>query len=198
MSMMNIHTLRGYTLLEMVVAVGVFSMVMLVATGSYLTLINLDRESRSTTDVMTNLSFVVESMSREIRTGTAYRCDNNQNMPNCSGVTGGTSFSFTDSRSPARRIEYFLEDGQIMVTIDDGESNVTSALTDSRVEVDSLRFFVKGVGTTGLEAEMQPQVRFIVTGTANTGEREEPFTLQGSAVGRELEVSRAHTSPCLV
>lgn len=182
---------RGYTLLEMIVSVGVFSMVMLAATSSYLALIHLDRESRAMTDVMTNLSFVVESMTREIRTGHTYKCNDSDLTPNCATGTGGDSFSFIDARTPSREVRYFLQSGQVKAAIDvgaDGIGVVTSPLTDSRVTINSLKFFVKGVGITGSDAIIQPQVRFVLSGTAVVkGSETITFQLQGSATRRDLE-----------
>lgn len=174
---------RGYTLLELIVSVGIFSVIMLIVTSAYLNLVHLDRKARATSDVMTNLSFVVESMSREIRTGTNYRC--NTNGTNC--TNGGTSFRFSDSRSPSRTITYTLTNSQVFVTVD----GATSALTDPRVTVSTLTFYVRGVGTLVGDgtAYASPQVTFVMRGTVEPepGEVVE-FSLQGSATQRYLEL----------
>ncbi len=178
------HFQRGYTLLELIVSVAVFSMVMLAATTAYLSLIDLDRETRATTDVMTNLSFVVESMAREMRTGVAYACNNNLSSPNCVTASGGSSFRFTDSRG--RTIVYSLVNGRVMIQINGATA---LPLTDPRVTVDTLQFFVRGVGTTGANEEAQPQVRFLLAGTAQVeGTDEVTFRIQSLATSRELEI----------
>lgn len=182
---------RGYTLLEMIVSVGIFSLVMLAATSAYLALISLDREARATTDVVTNLSFVIDSMVREIRIGTDYACNNNQSSPNCPS-SPGTSFGFVDSRSPARDVVYSVSGDQVIVTID----GVASTLTDPRVHVDTLAFYVRGVGSSGAEATIQPQVIFVLKGTieAQPGKFVN-FTLQGSATQRLLEFTALDPVP---
>lgn len=178
---------RGYTLLELIVSVGIFSIIMLIVTSAYLMLIHLDRKARATSDVITNLTFVVESMSREIRTGTNYRC--NTTGTNC--TSGGTSFRYSDSRSPSRTITYALQTnaqtqkGQVMVTVDSG-TPVTSSLTDPRVDVNVLTFYVRGVGTAD---SLPPHVTFVMQGSIEPepGEIVE-FSLQGSATQRLLEL----------
>ena len=61
MPMMNACTKRGYTLVELIVSLGLFSMVMLVVTGAYLTLISLDRQARASNQLSATLSFAVET-----------------------------------------------------------------------------------------------------------------------------------------
>ena len=66
---------RGFTLLEMMVSVAVFSVVMVIVAAAYLNLLSLDREARATSDAADSLSFVVDTISaRTIRTGTTYQC----------------------------------------------------------------------------------------------------------------------------
>lgn len=169
----------GYTLLELIVSVGLFSLVMLIVLSAYLTLIHLDRKARATTDVMTNLTFVVESMTREIRTGRDYKC--NTTGTNCSSP--GTSFSFTDSRG--RTIIYTRSaSNQVNISV----NNAVSALTDPRVTVNVLNFYVRGVGTAGPDY-VPPQVTFVMQGTVSPEPGEViDFSLQGSATQRYLEL----------
>lgn len=180
---MKFYPHRGYTLLELIVSVGIFSMVMLAATSAYLSLVATDRQARATADVVTNLSFAVDSMTREIRTGTAYKCNNSSGTPNCT-ATPGTSFGFTDSRSPARTIIYSVVNHQLMVSI----NGVVSSLTDPRVSVDALSFYVRGVGTTGGDALIQPQVLLTLRGTLQTKDKSIAFSIQSSAEQRYLDL----------
>lgn len=168
---------RGYTLLELIVSVGIFSIVMLAATGAYLTLINLDRQARATNDVVTNLSFAVDSMSRAVRTGTNYKC--NKTGQSCP-LTPGTSIEFTDDLG--RTIEYELDTGQIKQEI----NNSPAFLTDSRITIQTLNFYVRGVGTGD---GIQPQVTFTIAGTMTAGVgKTVSFSIEGGATQRRLEL----------
>lgn len=185
---------KGFTLIELVVSVGLFSIIMLIVTSAYLTLVDLDRKARATSDVMTNLSFVVESMAREIRTGTGYQCGTNVSGTifgtNC--TSGGYAFRYTDSRSwiiTYRLVTDANNKGQIMVDINKSGVITTSALTDSRVDINKMDFYVRGVGKTGADTYLSPQASFVIQGSVEleTGKVEE-FSMQTSATQRYLEL----------
>lgn len=89
---MNVpHTRQsGFTLIEMIVSLGVFSIVVTIAVGALLVLIASNDQLQKEQTVMTNLSFAVDSMTREIRTGINYFCDT-ANSPNA-GANGEKIF----------------------------------------------------------------------------------------------------------
>tara|TARA_B100001989_G_scaffold251523_1_gene230914 strand:+ start:2520 stop:3185 length:666 start_codon:yes stop_codon:yes gene_type:complete len=73
--MKNYHsTQKGFTLIEMIVSLAVFSTVITIAVGALLMLIGTNQRLQDEQTVMTNLSFALDSMTREIRTGTNYYC----------------------------------------------------------------------------------------------------------------------------
>jgi prepilin-type N-terminal cleavage/methylation domain-containing protein len=193
--MRNAH--KGYTLLELIVSVGIFSVVMLAATAAYLSLISLDRQARATTDVVTNLSFALDSMAREIRAGKLYACNDSSTVVNCGyaqyGTNPGNSFSFTDGRASPRRVVYSVNTNNQLVaalTPVSGGPTVTYPITDSRIRIDKLNFYVKGVGTTGGEAAVQPQVLFVISGVMQVSPTEQTsFSIQSSATQRLLELN---------
>ena len=82
----------GFTLIEIVVSLGIFSFVITMAVGALLVLIGTSEQLRGEQSVMTNLTFAVDSMTREIRTGTDYFCNS---RPNYSA--GGPNSMFSDS-----------------------------------------------------------------------------------------------------
>ena len=179
------NTSRGYSLLEMIVSVGIFSVIMVIATGAYLTLINLDRQARATNDVVSNLSFAVDSMSRAVRTGKDYKCNNVPNTTCVNVNSPGTSLGFTDS--DGRTIVYSLVNSQIvaLVTPPTG-SAFSSKLTDPRITIQALHFFVRGVGTGD---GIQPQVLFTIAGVLTTDHgKTVTFSIEGGATQRVLDL----------
>lgn len=78
------HT--GFTLVEIIVSLAIFSIVAVIAVGALVRIIGANKKAQSIQDAVNSLNFALESMSREIRTGTDIHCDNS------SGV-GLTSFS---------------------------------------------------------------------------------------------------------
>lgn len=69
----------GFTLIEMIVSLAVFSVVVTISVGALLMLIATNQQLQNEQSVMTNLSFALDSMTREIRTGTNYYCDAQNN-----------------------------------------------------------------------------------------------------------------------
>ena len=178
---------RGYTLLELIVSLGIFSMVMLVVMGAYVSLISLDRQARANNQLAASLSFAIESMARSMRTGTSYDC-NGGGMPyNC--TQGGDSISFVDSQG--QTITYRLKnDGSIGQCTGSLCTDATSvALTDPRIDITSLVFYVRGVGTNGADDLIQPNVTFTISGTMATEDGEvTSFSIQTGATQRLIEL----------
>jgi prepilin-type N-terminal cleavage/methylation domain-containing protein len=167
---------RGYTLLELIVSVGIFSVIMLAIAAAYLSLIAIDRESRAINDSVTNLSFAVDSMGREIRTGKDYKC--NKTGSNC--TNGGDSLRFTDSEG--RQVDYELQNGQLKTTI----AGSAAYSTDPRITISKLTFYVRGVGVGD---GVQPQVTVTMHGSIPVGPtRISSTTVEVSATQRLLEL----------
>jgi prepilin-type N-terminal cleavage/methylation domain-containing protein len=80
-------TQAGFTLIEMIVSLALFSVVVTVAVGALLMLVGANDELQGEQSIMTNLSFALDSMSREIRTGTEYYCVSRPNY-NAGGSNG--------------------------------------------------------------------------------------------------------------
>ncbi len=83
---------RGFTLIEMLVSVAVFSVVMVMALGALLSLSAADRKAQSLKSAIDNLNFAIDSMSRTIRTGYNYHCGS---IAGTDCPTGNNTFVFT-------------------------------------------------------------------------------------------------------
>lgn len=173
---------RGYTLLELIVSVGIFSLVMLAVSSAYLSLIKLDRETRATSDILNNLSFAVDSVGREIRTGKDYDCTPSTSSLDICTSTPGTSLSFVDSNG--RTVVYSVSSSRQIIQTVNGS---VSELTDPRISIDSLLFYVRGVGST--VDGTQPQVTISVQGSVTTSPgRTVSTTVQIGATQRLLDI----------
>lgn len=65
---------NGFTLIEIIVSISIFTVVMLVTMGALLTLNDSSRKAQALRTVIDNLNFAVEDMNRKIRTGDIYHC----------------------------------------------------------------------------------------------------------------------------
>lgn len=64
----------GFTLVELIVAVGLFLIVVAIATGGFVNALRAQRQSAALTLANSNVSLVVEQIAREIRTGGNFTC----------------------------------------------------------------------------------------------------------------------------
>lgn len=63
----------------MIVSLAIFTVVALIAIGALLRVLDANRKSINLKTTINNLNFSLESMSREMRVGKKYYCDNNIN-----------------------------------------------------------------------------------------------------------------------
>lgn len=179
---------RGFTLIEMLVSVALFSVVMTIVAAAYINLINLDRQTRATNDIVNNLNFAVDTMARSIRTGTGYACgspvDGYGNCP----LTPGAAFSFTNDQG--QPIYYILNSSTHRI----GECTslvcgvgTATYFTDPRISITNLSFYVQG---NGKGDGLQPQVIIIIRGTLAVDPSHAPvsFNIETSATQRGIDI----------
>ncbi len=189
---------RGFSLVEMIVAVALFSIIMLVAISTLLSLVNASRKARTLESMMNNLNISLDSMVRATRMGSRYNCGS-EDLPNsltgadCTqGLDPNTQeviFSFapfeSDSCNAAERAVYYLEDGALKRSLNGGETK--TAVTAPDVLIDEMQFYTIGSrpGDT-----VQPKVVVVVKGTAGDDDvrSRTTFNIQATAVQRELDI----------
>ena len=168
---------RGYTLIELIVAMGLFSLIMLLASGAYLILIGANRQAQAISTGIDNLSFALESMTRSIRTGTNYNCGGLGDCPN-----GASSFSVVDDNGAS--VTYSLVGSAIQKMT----GNTASTLTDPSVTISSLTFYAFGTHPVPTDYQ-QARVTIIVSGTVSSGPgKTEPFTIETGATMRGSDI----------
>jgi len=186
---------RGFTLVEMIVSVGLLSIVMLVSVGALLALTGANRKAQALQSVMNNLNVALDGMVRSIRMGSNYHCGTGvfigtNNLDDCSN--GNTVFIFKPfGGNPNQWVYRFDTDGtycgtnQICKSVDSGTHYV--ALTSPEVTIDSMRFYVQG--TTPGDTE-QPKAVITVQGTAGAAniKTKTTFSIQATAVQRLLDL----------
>lgn len=71
---LQLSRVQGYTLIETMIAVSLFLVVAVLGMGSFLNASSLSQKSQDSRSIMDSLSFTMEEMSRNLRTGYNYRC----------------------------------------------------------------------------------------------------------------------------
>jgi prepilin-type N-terminal cleavage/methylation domain-containing protein len=164
---------RGFTLVEMIVSVAIFATVVLIAVGALLSIIDANKKANSLRVVMENLNFAVESIARDIRTGSQYSCGG---LGDCSG---GSSLTFTDQNGIA--VAYILSNGAIVRTM----SGKSIAVTSPEVVIEGMTFSVTGSAT---HDGVQPRVLITIHGYAGSqGRTQSSFSLQTSVSQRNTD-----------
>lgn len=181
---------RGFTLVETIVAVGLFSVVMLVATAALLSLMSANRKAQSIQAVMTNLNIALDGMARSIRMGSHYRCGSSAPAdPNC--ASGGSSFyfeSFGGNQSSALDDWEYMYDSTTKRLYRSKENGANLiAITSSDISIESFSFYV--IGATAGDTQ-QPKVVMVAQGTINSADpkRRSSFTIQATAVQRSIDI----------
>ena len=181
------HT-RGFTLIEMLVSVTIFSIVMVIALGSLLAMSESDRKAQTLKSVINNLNFSLDSMSRTIRIGNSYHCDIAQGtataVRDCASISA-SSLAFRSSSGET--VGYCLSGNAIRRAVTSGvlasscADTSYSSITSPEVRINSLSFYVTGAETAGI----QPKVIILISGVVTvTGTRSSTFNLQTSVTQR--------------
>jgi type II secretory pathway pseudopilin PulG len=172
------------------VAVAIFAIVMTVAAGSLLAVIEADHKAQAQKSVMNNLNFALESMSRMVRVGTRYHCGTItapgllENPADCPG--GGTLFAFEgaggDDADAADQIVFRLRSGQMEQSTDGGTSYLP--FTAPEVVIEDMDFYVTGSDPGDNE---QPRVILTVRGYAGVRRARSEFNVETSITQRILD-----------
>ena len=92
MDKINKNSKKGFTLIEIIVSLAIFSIVALVAVGALIKIVDANKKAQSLKTAINNINYALEAMSRDIRAGTNYYCvatnfslANNASLPNKSG-----------------------------------------------------------------------------------------------------------------
>ena len=65
---------QGFTLIEIIVSLGLFSVVAVIPVGAFLKVIDANKQSQALKTAVDNTDFLLESMTREMRVGSNYTC----------------------------------------------------------------------------------------------------------------------------
>lgn len=183
---------RAFSLIELMVAVSIFSVVMLIAVGSLLSMIDANRKAQAIKSVINNLNFAIESMVRNARVGTNFHCENDSFVNNAESpldcAAGGILFAFEGQfgspLDPNDQIVYRINGTQLERSTDSGTNFI--AVTAPEVVIDKLTFYVTGAPRLD---SLQPHMVVIIQGHAGRDKRSRTeFNLQGGATQRLLDI----------
>lgn len=177
----------GFTLVELMVSLTIFTVVVLAAVGSLYTVNGASRKVQSMRSVLDNLTFALEAISRTVRTSSAVVCGGSLNIsgdPNCpfSAQAVNTMLLVDSTIGVHQLIEYRLgyPSGQTGGAIqkryqENGIWTNWVSLTAPEIDIDHLYFYVDGASSTD---SSQASVIVFAQGTATAGGTTSPFAIQ--------------------
>jgi prepilin-type N-terminal cleavage/methylation domain-containing protein len=168
---MKIHQIqshKGFTLMEVMVAVSIFAIVVTVGIGALLTINNNYKKAQTSRQAVDSLTFILESMSRSIRTAQEWD-------PNHTNTT--YRFEFLDQDGV--NIVYELAPGEVFMT---KGTDDPVRLNPGNVFIDQLLFTQSG----GMGQQSYLQIN--LTGTVTLGQDTSNFAFQTGVSKRSLDV----------
>jgi len=198
----------GFTLIEIIVSLALFSVVITIAVGALLVLIASNRQLQNEQSVLSNLSFALDSMTREIRTGSNYYCSfgssfNPGNLGqsiNCQSAGGDVDFhgiafdeggrSVTQSATDSR-ISYFFDrnDGKLYRQL---SGRLPQSIVSDGIFIANAQFFV--TGATRVDT-LQPRITIVIEAynsradaDADAATRERAYVIQTTVTQRTLDI----------
>lgn len=175
---------KGFTLLEMMVSMGVFVIAVFLSVGSLLALTNAQKKALVLQSTQDNLRFALETAARDIRTGDFYYCGSNvSDVPqipsrkDCS--SGGPSLTFKNVSG--NTITYQARNNRIQKK--DGAIDF-QPLTSGDIVIEYLTFYVIGSSDTD---NFHPRVTIVAKGVSGSGSTRSALNLQTTVSQRTIQ-----------
>jgi|ERR1035437_1884571 prepilin-type N-terminal cleavage/methylation domain-containing protein len=205
---------KGFTLIEIIVSLAIFTVVAVVAVGAFLKIIDANKKSQTLQTAVNNVNFAFESMAREIRVGSSYYCYHDPNgtisfdgtafsASSCSLASGYNAIAFRSSDKGTyssggsqtcnliHAYRYIPSNGYIekakQLHCDDTINNSAPfyELTADDLKIDRFALKVDSVSPISPNA-IQPKVFIFINAHSGTGKGASYFTVQTTASQRTM------------
>ena len=192
-------TQKGFSLVELLVSVALFTIVITMAVGTLLVLIDANAKAQNMQEVMTNVTFALDSMTREIRTGRSFYCSAGDpgSVPGefeVQDCTSGGSYvsvveggeSLTGSGNPRVAYRFNGPEGTIERKLGDGS---WFPITSSDVTITDAAFYATDTETGSDGNAIQSNVTVYIEGHAGElASVDTTFEIQASIARRILDI----------
>ncbi|PID83663.1 hypothetical protein CSB11_00080 [Candidatus Campbellbacteria bacterium] len=183
---------KGFTLIEMLISISLFTVVVTIAFGALITIISASSKAKTLKIVVNNLNLAMESMTREIRTGSFYNCNSSATSPgdgsgndeDCILPSAANSNVLYLKSDDDEEVVYYLDDGQIKVEKTKNGATTKNTLTGDDVNIEYLKFAVVGAEKGD---SVQPRVFIVLQGHITKGDADSRFNIQSTVSQRKIE-----------
>jgi len=186
------HKSSGFTLVELMVAIALFSILVSMAAGGFVRALRSERQVAAMMAAESNISLAMEEMTREIRTGYLFCHDPGSGQPSgaCSAVYPSGITMCTSDNAPTPtwtcpnglefynangdKVDYVLTNGILERSDNSENGGALTALTSANIDVTYLTFTLFGNLETDswnprvtISASVEPNDNTVTWSTAN-------------------------------
>ncbi len=184
--MLNCKKNSGFTLVEMLVVIGILLIVLVALVAIFVSALQIQRYVLSAYQLLDQSSYVMEYMSRSLRMAKKDLTGSCIDLNNSYGYYSGTS-GIKLKNEAGDCIGFFLEAGQLKQYKKSGGNETTSALTSSSMEVTA--FNVALVPNSGPPAQLQPKATIYLEIKAKGSGPQPKIKLQTTVSARDLDIA---------
>ncbi len=197
------RAVRGFTLIEILVSVALFSIVMVMALGSLLSMSVAIRKAEGINAAVNNLGAAIDSVSRALRTGTRYHCGQTGTLTNPQDCMASPQSYLTFKAFGGTQVTYCLSgQGSNVCNVNSSVLTCTGGsgtcqvlrqigagaftpMTSPEVNITYLAFYVEG---SPLNDNLQPKVTTVVAGSVQvTASQSSNFNIQTAVTQRMFD-----------
>lgn len=189
--MLNIskNKIAGYTIIETLIAVSIFLIIITAGMSSLLTASSAHQKSQDTRSVLDSLTFIMEEVSRNLRTGYDFSCTSGTNQF-CGTIIFENAFG--DPMNSGDNWGYKVEssDGGATYNISKSTNNGASwvQLNQTEVKLSNVSgFSILGPASPPGDTQ-QPLITVKLSGTITYRSITTPFSLQTSVSQRLIDI----------
>jgi len=182
---LNVNSTAGFSLVEMLVSIGIFMSIMTIAISSLISIIGANKKAQAIKNTIDSVTFAVENISRDMRAGTDYKCFTSDGFySSYCDPEGSNKVEYTSSDGD-HTIQYVFENS--VLTKIDNNTPVDLISADSNVNIQKMTFYVIGAYCEDSTLEgcnstkTQPRVIITISGLISVkGSDNTSFNLQTS------------------
>lgn len=185
----------GFTLIETLVAVTLFTFVTFVALSSLFQMQALNTKLKITKSIYNNIYFTIDNITNEVKQGSNFESKNyNPSTPtDCNNIAGDNScvaFDYLniESSNNSERRGYYLDASNGAIKKYTGTGSPTS-ITSEDINIETLKFILEGndtySGASGTGDSRQPSIKVIIKGQTKK-EPKIPFFIETFISQRSL------------
>jgi len=181
------HNKKGFSLIEMLLAISIFVIIMLSATRIFQLVVQGQRQAIAAYHVQENLKYFFEVMSKEVRMATMDTSDTCYPFGSVDELYRAEEDNLYFKNFEGKCVHYFIENDEGINRFKIKRDESSGYITTTSININSLKFIVKANTVGGLQGQ-QPSVTVNLQAEAMAPELDKSeMTLQTTITSRYYE-----------